>query len=286
MPRTLTRIVTTPTPTQGFIGPGHLASLVVDPSEFERQDPFIVLADDRIDLPAGQTAGGEHPHAGFETVTFVLEGILHDADEGVTHEGDVVWMTAGRGVIHNEHVVPQGRTRILQLWLTLPPRDRWTEPRFEILRRDEVPVRREPGVTVHLYSGQSGDARSATHNFVPVLLADVALHAGAVLDQELPASYNGFVYVIDGSVRIGDDTVEAGQVGWLDRPADDEPSTLRIDAGPGDARLMLYAGEPQGAPIVMHGPFVGETRADIMRASNDYLAGTFARMSALVRATT
>src|SRR3954470_12650205 len=92
--RRLARIVTPPDPAPGFMGAGHLAVLVVDPTDFARHDPFIVLADDRIDLPPGSTAGGEHPHAGFETVTFLAEGTLHDQDEGVTNEGDVIWMTA------------------------------------------------------------------------------------------------------------------------------------------------------------------------------------------------
>jgi len=282
--RRLDRVVTTPAPAPGFMGAGHLAALVVDPNDFERHDPFIVLADDLVDLAPGATAGGEHPHAGFETVTLVVEGTLHDEDEGVTSEGDVVWMTAGRGIIHNEHVVPQGRTRILQLWLTLPPHERWAEPRFEVVRRDAAPVRREPGVEVRVYSGTSGDARSATHNFVPVTMLDVRLDAGATLAQELPASYNGFIYLLAGSVVVDGDVVETGQVGWLDRPSGKGPTSLRVTAGSNGARFLLYAGEPQNVPLVTHGPFVGETRADLMRASRDYLDGKFVRMSALVRA--
>ena len=91
--REIDRVVTTPTPGPGFIGAGHTAVPVVDPSEFEQNDPFILLMDDRVDLPPGREAGGAHPHAGFETVTFLAEGTLHDQDEGVTNEGDVVWIS-------------------------------------------------------------------------------------------------------------------------------------------------------------------------------------------------
>jgi quercetin 2,3-dioxygenase len=284
--RRIARVVQTPAPAPGFIGAGHTAVLVVDPNEFASQDPFIMLADDRLALPDGRTAGGAHPHAGFETVTFVLEGSLLDRVEGSLATGDVQWMTAGSGVIHAEDVVPQGKTRVLQLWLTLPHANRWSAPRFETISRHDAPVRREPGAEVRVYSGSSGDARASTHNYVPVTLADISLDAGAALEQDLPASYNGFVYILEGSVRAGHDDVRlvTGQVGWLDRDGGSGPSSLRLVAGATGARAMLSAGEPTNVPIVSHGPFIGETRADLIRVSSDYLAGRFPRMSEVARA--
>ena len=281
--RSLDRTITLPPPARGFIGDGHTAVLVVDPTEFARQDPFILLADDRIELAPGRTAGEAHPHAGFETVTFVVEGRLHDADEGILEEGDVQWMTAGCGVIHNEHVVPEGRTRILQLWLALPDAERWAEPRFETVRRDDAPLRTAPGVAVRVYSGRSGAAVADTHNYAPVTLLDVRLDAGASVEQTLPASYNGFVYVLDGAVRIGEASLRPGQVGWLHHPTTEGETTVRLVAGEAGARLVLDAGEPQRTPIVQHGPFVGGSRADLLRMSRDYVDGRFARMSDLVR---
>jgi quercetin 2,3-dioxygenase len=126
--RRIVRTVTTPPPAPGFAGPGHTASLVVDPAEFAANDPFIVLADDRLELARGANVGGEHPHAGFEIATFVVEGALIDRDEGVLHAGDLLWTRAGRGIIHNEEVTTDGRTRILQLWRALPEHERWSEP--------------------------------------------------------------------------------------------------------------------------------------------------------------
>ena len=286
IPRRIARVVQTPAPAPGFIGAGHTAVLVVDPNEFASQDPFIMLADDRIDLAPGKTAGEAHPHAGFETVTFVLEGSLQDRVEGSLGTGDLQWMTAGSGVIHSEDVIPQGKTRILQLWLTLPHANRWSAPRFETLTRDDAPVRREPGVEARVYSGSSGDARASTHNYVPVTLADIVLNAHVSIEQDLPASYNGFVYVLDGTVRAGFAATEltASQVGWLNRDAGSGASTLRLVAGDAGARVVLYAGEPTNVPIHMHGPFVGETRADLIRVSSEYLAGRFPRMSELVKA--
>jgi redox-sensitive bicupin YhaK (pirin superfamily) len=286
--RTLARTVTTPPPAPGFAGAGHTAVPVVDPSRFAEQDPFILLMDDRVDMPPDMPIGGEHPHAGFEIATFLIAGAIHDQDEGVLREGDLQWMLAGRGVIHNEHAMPEGPTRILQLWMTIPASERWSEPHLETVARELAPVRQAAGASVRVYSGSSGDARAPerSHGRVPTTIVDVQLDPGATLEQELPASYNGFVYVLDGSVRAGAGdatTLRTGQVGWLDRPESDGASVLRLSADGERARVVLYAGEPQHRSIAMHGPFVGETRADLMRVSRDYMDGRFDRVSALMR---
>ena len=287
--RSIARTVTTPPPAPGFAGAGHTAVPVVDPARFDEQDPFILLMDDRVDMPPGVPIGGEHPHAGFEIATFLVEGAVHDQDEGVLREGDLQWMLAGRGVIHNEHAMPEGRTRILQLWMTIPAEERWSEPHLDAVSRELAPVRRETGVEVRVYSGSSDDARAPerSHGHVPTTIVDVRLDAGATLEREIPASYNGFVYVLDGTVRAGagDGTaLRTGQVGWLDRPASNGASVLRLSASNGESvRLVLYAGEPQRRPIAMHGPFVGETRADLMRVSRDFMDGRFERVSTLMR---
>jgi redox-sensitive bicupin YhaK (pirin superfamily) len=283
--REIERVVTTPPASPGFMGEGHTAVPVVAPNDFARTDPFILLMDDRIDLGPGQPAGAAHPHGGFETVTFVVEGELRDRDEGTLKTGDILWMTAGSGVIHNEDVEPLGKSRILQLWLTLPRSSRWSAPRFEYISRDSAPIRTEPGVEARVYSGSSGAARAQTHNYVPVTLIDVRLQPGARFEQELPDSYNGFIYVLDGDVSVGDGntSVAGGQVGWL-AAADagsSQNSSLSFVAGDEGARVLLYAGERQGVPIVQHGPFVGESRNDIVRLSQVYMSGKMPRISEL-----
>jgi redox-sensitive bicupin YhaK (pirin superfamily) len=285
--RGIGRVVTTAPPSPGFIGEGHTAVTVVESNDFERSDPFIVLMDDRIDLEPGREAGGAHPHGGFETVTFVVEGELRDRDEGFLKTGDVLWMTAGSGVIHNENSVPLGKSRILQLWLTLPHNERWAAPRFEHVARDAAPLRQQRGAEARVYSGSSGSARATTHNYVPVTLVDIRLQPGARFEQELPDSYNGFVYVLDGSIAVGEDNVPlvTGQVGWLAEAEANASgvSTVRVIAGDDGARVMLYAGERQRVPIMMHGPFVGESRADIMRLSRQYIDGKMPRISEIAR---
>jgi quercetin 2,3-dioxygenase len=286
--RTIARTVTTPPPAPGFAGAGHTAVPVVDPSHFAEQDPFILLMDDRVDMAPGVPIGGEHPHAGFEIATFLIDGAIHDQDEGVLRAGDLQWMLAGRGVIHNEHAMPEGPTRILQLWMTIPSGERWSEPHLETVARELAPVRQTAGASVRVYSGRSGDVRAPerSHGHVPTTIVDATLDPRATIEQELPASYNGFVYVLDGTVHAGagDATMLCtGQVGWLDRPESDGPSVIRLSAAGERAHVVLYAGEPQHRPITMHGPFVGETRADLMRVSRDYMDGRFDRVSDLMR---
>ena len=154
--RGLSRRVMTPPEAPGFAGPGHTAVEVLRPTALDRTDPFVLLMDDRIDFGSGRQIGGAHPHAGLETVTLVLDGSIEDRDEGVVSAGDAIWMTAGRGIIHNEHVNAQGYVRVLQLWIGLPRQLRDTEPRFELIPFATLPIRREPGVEARLYSGSSG----------------------------------------------------------------------------------------------------------------------------------
>jgi len=281
LPRRIARVVTAPPLSPGFAGEGHLASQIVSPEEFTQNDPFIVLMDDRLDMGDRQV-GGAHPHAGFETVTLLLEGTVHDPDEGgLIRPGEVQWMTAGRGIVHSENVRARGPVRLLQLWLVLPKADRWTTPAFQDIHADSVPVRREPGVDMRIYSGASGGVQSSTHNHVPVTMVEIAMQPDASIDQDLPTEYNGFLFVVQGSVRAGVDctVLNAGQVGWLDRPNEAGRSLLHVTAGADGARVVIYAGQPQGDAIVIHGPFVGDSLEDVRRLYADYRAGRFARMS-------
>ncbi|WP_223641312.1 pirin family protein [Corallococcus sp. EGB] len=271
--RRLDRIINLPEPTQGQFGPAHTVVPVISPEDYARSDPFILLMDDRID---GKPMGGPHPHAGFETVTVVVKGgMTHDS--GRLGEGDAQWMTAGRGVIHGEGLEGDlAQARILQLWLTLPKAQRWVPSGYQDLAYSELPVRREPGVEVRVYSGTSGAVRSATKNYVPVTLAELRLEPGASVEQDLPASYNGFFYVLEGEVAVGPDrrALRPGQVGWLDRPEPGGDSTVRV-TGATRARVLLYAGQPQREPLVSYGPFIGDTQADILSAFEGYRAGRF-----------
>jgi redox-sensitive bicupin YhaK (pirin superfamily) len=277
--RRIARVVTVPPLAPGFVGSGHLAAQVVSPEDFLLNDPFILLMDDHFDI-GDRTVGDPHPHAGFETVTLLLDGAIYDRDEGGAIEaGEVQWMTAGRGIIHGEDVMTKGKVRLLQLWLTLPKEQRWTKPGFQTIHASAVPVRREAGIAVRIYSGASGSLRSTTRNHVPVTLVEITMDSHQSIDQELPASYNGFAYIIDGSVEVGGVVLNRGQVGWLDRFNDKGTSVLNVVSGEDGARLVVYAGPPQGDRIVSYGPFIGDSKEDIVSLFAKYRAGEFVRMS-------
>ena len=283
--RTFQRVQNTPPPEPGFIGEGHTAVEVLTPSALKQNDPFVLLMDDRLDIAQRRVIGGAHPHAGLETVTLLLEGALRDRDEGELHAGDVLWMTAGRGIIHNEHVEAEGRSRVLQLWVRLPKAARGAAPRYELIRRGDALVRNEDGATAVLYSGATGSLVSPTRNHVPVTLVDITLSPGASFSQALPDSYAGFAYVLAGSVN----GVTAGQVGWLDDPlapafsATRGEGVLRLTAGPSGGRLVLYAGQPQREPLIHYGPFVADDERVLAAQFQDFRAGRFTRMSELSR---
>lgn len=281
-PRKIGRLVNLAPPKPGFLGAGHQVVEVVTPSNLAATDPFVLLMDDRVDYPAGRALGEAHPHAGLETVTFVVDGAL-DAGEGTLRSGDVIWMTAGSGVIHGgEFRAPGGPMRFLQLWVTLPERRRAAPPRFSHLAAAAMPVFRASGVEARLYSGSTNGLVSPTPNHVPVTLVDVRLEPGAIFEQALPPRYSGFLYPLSGSILVadGNEPLTTRNVGWLDEVDESAPSSLRITAGSQGARVLLYCGERQDEPTVQRGPFVAGSLAAIEQMHLDYRAGHFIRTAA------
>jgi len=211
----------------------------------------------------------------------VLEGRVDHYDnqghEGVIGPGDVQWMTAGRGLIHNEIPAEGVVVHSLQLWVNLPAADKMTAPRYQDLAGDAVPKRKEPGVEVRVFSGASGAVTAATKTFVPVTMVEFRLEPGASVRQDLPADFNAVLVVLEGEGAIGDDraTVTAGDVAWLTRGDSAEPSEVAIHAGSRSLRALLYAGRPLREPVVAGGPFVMNTKAEIDQAYADYRAGRF-----------
>lgn len=290
--RKLARI-TTSSRQRGGLGDDHLAAKLIGWEDFAANDPFLFLMDDEFRVGADGRVGSPHPHGGLETVTLVLEGSLCEiAEDVILDAGEVQWMTAGRGIVHGEHTEVRDTTRLLQLWLTLPKADRWAAPACQNIQAGAVAVRNEPGAEVRLYSGSSGFQRSPTRNFVPVTILEIRLDAGASFEQELPASYNGFLYVVEGAVSVGSDDGQLGegQIGWLDRPHPEGATSVRMEAGPDGARLVLYAGEPQGDPIIvsptaMRGfSAIADNEEDLGQMLKNYRAGRFELMSDVAQA--
>jgi len=285
--RRLSRVTATPPPAPGFIGPGHTAVEVLEPRQLAASDPFVLLMDDRLDLPVRRQIGGPHPHAGLETVTLVLEGTVWDRHEGELTAGEVAWMTAGRGVVHNEHVEAAGHVRILQLWIGLPTRVRDAAPALTVLRRGEVPVRSEPGAVARVYSGRSGSVASSLQTLLPVTLVEFVLESGSHIEQEIPAPYRGFLYVVSGELTVSGDprVLKPGEVGWFEgekAAGVSEATRMSLAAGSAGARVVLYAGEPHGEALVQRGPFVAESGDGLARFFRRYQEGRFQPLSEVV----
>jgi redox-sensitive bicupin YhaK (pirin superfamily) len=253
------------------MNPQHRVRMVLEPGNWKEYDPFLMLAEDWF-VPG---TFGDHPHRGFETVTFVLEGEIEHRDNmgghGVLKVGDAQWMTAGRGVVHSEEAGRDG-AHSLQLWLNLPRTLKMTAPRYQDLRGTEMPVRSVDGARLRVFSGTSGDVTGPAQNHVPVTMVEIRAEPGATVRQELPPTYNAFLYVIEGSGRFGRERTpaQAGQVVWFTP----EQGEVVIEADSA-MHAVLYAGEPVREPVASRGPFVMNTMGEVMQAYADFQEGKF-----------
>jgi redox-sensitive bicupin YhaK (pirin superfamily) len=255
--------------------------IVIMPKDPRRTDPFLALAEDWFSEPGFEW----HPHRGIETVTMVLDGVLEHGDNighaGALEPGDVQWMTAGRGIIHRELAFRNEHAHTLQLWLNLPGAKRMVPTRYQDLRAEGRPRVETPGVTVEVVSGSVAGVAGQAKNHWPIHGAIVTLEPGASVDHDLPADHRAFAYVLDGEVTVAGRRVREGEVAWSDPAAKGAaPSSLRLTAAQGDSvsRVMLYSGRPVNEPIVMGGPFVMNSRAEIERAYSDFRSGKFGQV--------
>ena len=256
-----------------------------------RLDPFLMLDEFSSDNPGDYIAGfPAHPHRGFETVTYMLDGHMRHEDHlgnvGELKSGGVQWMTAGRGIVHSE--MPQqeeGRMRGFQLWINLPAKEKMKPAGYRDIPAAEIPVAALPGGgKAKVIAGSlqldgttvSGPIQGLS---TEPLYADIELPAGGIFSHPLDSRLNAFVYVYEGSVTVGPDaaarplkTRSAGILSPGDR--------VEVAAGPDGARLLLLAGRPLGEPVVQYGPFVMNTVEEIEQAISDFQSGKFTQAAA------
>ncbi|MBX3635862.1 MAG: pirin family protein [Rubrivivax sp.] len=247
-----------------------------------RLDPFLMLDAFGTDNP-GDYIGGfpDHPHRGFETVTYMLQGRMRHRDsagnEGLLVPGSVQWMTAGRGVIHSEMPEQQdGAMEGFQLWLNLPAKDKMREPWYRDIASDQIPEWQGEGVTARVIAGSShGVAGAVQREGTEPLYLDLHLAPDARFEQPLPAGHNAFVYVYRGDfLLVGDAAVRRQRMAILaNAPGSDG---IVLQAGPQAARAILVAGRPLNEPIAQYGPFVMNTQQEIFQAVEDFRAGRLA----------
>lgn len=182
-------------------------------------------------------------------------------------------MTAGKGVIHTEEIKEKTQVRVLQLWVSLPPGKRWTDPFLQSIDLENVPTLKTKDSEIRVYSGSAYGLISPLKNNTPVTIVDFNLEKNIETTQHIPSSYNGFIFVSEGSVFVGDTEIKANQSGWLNKTGQSGESEIIYSAGSEGARFILYAGEPTKASIVSHGPFVADTQDDILRLYRAYRNG-------------
>ncbi|MFN7133359.1 MAG: pirin family protein [Myxococcales bacterium] len=249
-------------------------------------DPFLLLDEmGPVEYGPGEALGApDHPHRGFETVTYVLEGELEHEDSaghrGVLGAGDVQWMTAGAGVVHSEMPSERmrregGRVHGFQLWVNLPARDKLIAPRYQELGASTLPrARSEDGrAEVKVIAGEALGVRAIIETRTPILFQDWTLKPGARVEQPVPASFDGFVFVFAGEALLGADlrAVADGQLAVLG-PGDTLSLGCAADAER-PARALLIAGAPLREPVARYGPFVMNTQAELAQAVRDYQSG-------------
>ena len=262
-------------------GAGVKLTRVIGQPALDMLDPFLMLDEFRSDQASDYIAGfPEHPHRGFETVTYMLAGRMRHGDNqgnsGLLTAGSVQWMTAGRGIVHSE--MPEQEDGLMwgfQLWVNLPAKDKMTAPRYQDIAPERIPdIELAPGVRARVIAGEVGGVRGPVEaDATAAVYLDLRLEPGAALEVPLPAGHNAFAYVYAGQVRVGAGPTsellrgDLGVLGSGDR--------VRIAAPEAAARLIVVAGKPFNEPVAKYGPFVMNTQQQIVQAVEDFRAGRF-----------
>ena len=260
-------------------GAGVKLTRVIGQPALDMLDPFLMLDEFRSESGGDYIAGfPEHPHRGFETVTYMLAGRMRHGDNqgnsGLLTPGSVQWMTAGRGIVHSE--MPEqdhGLMRGFQLWVNLPAKDKMSAPRYQDIAPAKIPeVEPSAGVHVRVVAGEVFDVRGPVSGVATEpLYLDVALQAGARISVPLPEQHNAFAYVFEGEgVRVGGESLARGELAVL------SPGTAIDLAADGNAaRILVVAGKPLNEPVAKYGPFVINTPEQIVQAIQDFQSGNF-----------
>ncbi|KAG0044451.1 hypothetical protein BGZ83_010332 [Gryganskiella cystojenkinii] len=243
--------------------------------ELRNHDPFLMLDEFNVDKNGGFP---DHPHRGFETVTYMLEGQFQHEDfaghKGTIGPGDLQWMTAGRGIVHSEMPVKsQTRAHGLQLWINLPKEHKMCEPQYqELLDKEIKRANPEEGVEIKVIAGESHGISSQVYTRTPTMYLDIKMAKNKTVTQSIPASYTGFIYTLNGTIFVGDNAFE-GKAHHTLTFSEDGAETVKITTKDEDAHFVLIAGEPLKEPIVQHGPFVMNSQEEIFDTFMDYQAG-------------
>lgn len=246
----------------------------------QRLDPFLMLDAFKSDDPQDYLSGfPEHPHRGFETVTYMIAGKMRHKDsaghEGLLENGGVQWMSAASGVVHSEMPEQEnGMMEGFQLWLNLPAKDKMNQPWYQDFNGAAIPeLTTDEGVKVRLIAGQThGQSGVVVKEATEALFLDLHLPAGSHFSHRLPAEHNAFIYVYRGDAEIEGQSINSGQLAIFSNDAAADGVTISSKE---ESRVLLFAGRPLNEPIVQYGPFVMNSQQEISQAMSDFRAGLF-----------
>jgi quercetin 2,3-dioxygenase len=266
-------------------GAGFLVHRPFPSQSLDFFDPFLLLDEmGPSDLGPGEAKGApDHPHRGFETVTYLLSGAMQHKDsqgnQGKLTPGDVQWMTAGSGVVHSEMPEPSfaekgGRMHGFQLWVNLPARDKMTKPRYQEIPGAGIPIAKSDDgkVTVRVIAGEALGQRAVIETRTPIFYLDCTLEPEALLTQPAPPEYNAFAYVVEGKGIFGSNRREAGKHEMVLFANDGDGMSIEAANG-SPLKALLIGGVPLKEPVARYGPFVMNTRQEILQAFDDYQSG-------------
>lgn len=272
-----------------WVGDGFPVKNIFSYSDIaEEMSPFLLMDyAGPADFPptTRQLGVGQHPHRGFETVTIVYAGGVAHRDSsgggGTIGPGDVQWMTAASGLIHEEFHSPAfaaqgGRFEMVQLWVNLPARDKMAPPGYQGITAGQIPNVAFPGAagTLRIIAGEYAGAQGPARSFTPMNVWDLRLRAGHRVAFDLPAGHTAALFVLRGSLRIdGKHTIRAAELAVMER----DGSRLEFEVSE-DATVLLLNGEPLNEPVVGYGPFVMNTQAEIVQAIDDFNNGRFGQI--------
>jgi quercetin 2,3-dioxygenase len=282
-------VVSLTTATRGFEGEGFPVRRAFAGVDLTALDPFVHLDQiGEVDYAPGEPKGTPwHPHRGFETVTYMMDGVIRHADStgggGVIRDGATQWMTAGKGILHietppHEVVAAGGWFHGLQLWVNLPRAQKWVDPRYQDLDADAVALLTtdDAGALVRVIAGEVDGRRGPGSTHTPMTMIHASITPGSRAVLPWPPAFNALVYVLGGSGRVGGERrpVAAGQLAVLGAG---DAVTVEADARQatrtGAMEVLLLGGRPIGEPVAWYGPFVMNTKAEIQQAFEDFQAG-------------
>jgi redox-sensitive bicupin YhaK (pirin superfamily) len=264
-------------------GAGVKLVRVIGQPALQELDPFLLLDAFRSDNPDDYIAGfPSHPHRGFETVTYLLDGRMRHKDnagnEGVIEPGGIQWMTAGKGIVHSEMPEQEdGRLEGFQLWVNLPASHKMTQPAYQEHDVDSIPLEIRTGASIRVITGvtSQGTAGPVSQPLTEPLYLDVSLEADTAFSEVIPELHNAFVYVIQGSVKLESEQSDSVSVTRDQLAILSQGTVIDLKSEERAARFLLIAGKPLGEPIARSGPFVMNSQAELQQAYMDYQSGNF-----------